>query len=88
MKNIFNLDAVMKTADALYDNGFDIEGVTVIVPVTDRELLQKANEDFHYRLHPDGELQKDVDTVDLKVGKVFFRYVYTEPKEENGDAGQ
>ncbi len=85
MKNIFNLDALMKVADVLYDNGFDIEGTTVMVPIYDKNLLQKANEDFHYRLNPEGELLQDVESVDLKVGKVFFRFVLTEPPKENGN---
>lgn len=77
--DLINMDAEMSECVGRYG------GITVAVsiPVGNRELFDKVNEEFHYRFAPDEEIDYGIEEINISVGATKFRYYLAEEEQEN-----
>ena len=80
---ILKFDDLVNISNALWQAGYGEERFNILIPVENKEILDKLNEDFHYRFNQDGEINFDVDDINIKIGRHSFTYyVDSEKKEE------
>lgn len=70
-----NIDMLCKITDAILSETKvkDLTNMTVIFDV-DENTLKKVNEEFYYRTNIDGEIDNNIDEINIDVGGL--KYIY------------
>ena len=77
---ILGFEDLAKIANAIYDLGYSEDCLTVNIPVPNKMLLDRINEEYHYRFGMEGEADTSVDEVNITIGPTSFKY-YIEDRE-------
>ncbi len=73
---------VLEIANFIHKLGYRDGNITVECEVENQEELNKANEEFFYKLNMDenGKIDPNPDEINIKIGSINFRYF---KKEQN-----
>jgi len=84
--SVLNFEDVIDIAQFLVERGLNNNGITISVELESKELLDKINEDFFYRI-TNGEnykaLDPDITEVNLNIEGIDFKYYIKEKNNGN-----
>lgn len=77
MDKILKYDDLVKISNALNENGYGCENLTIEIAIHTQKMLNRINNDFFYRSGKKEEerVTSDVSDVNITLNGVKFRYV-------------
>lgn len=73
---IIKYDDVLKIASFLKENGYDKYGLTISSVIETKDMLNKINEDFYYRIYGNNnEKPMYSDEINISVEGINFNYI-------------
>lgn len=71
---MLKIDDLYNIAAAIDDAGYGGAPIEILIHVPSKDIMEKVNEEYFYANNGDGT-PPDVDTVEVSVGDVKFRYI-------------
>mgnify|MGYP006988825387 CR=1 FL=1 len=75
---VLTFEDLVRIVEALHEAGYDNDGLVIGVPVPNREMMSRVNEDYHYRIGAEGDVDNEVNEVNINIGGVGFKYFVDE----------
>ena len=75
---ILGFEDLVKIVEALHEAGYDEDALIIGVPVPNATMMARVNQDYHYRMGVEGEIEEDVNEVNISIGGVGFKYFIDE----------
>lgn len=77
MNDIVKFSDIIKISKILSENNFSNKGISIVIEVKNKIVLNKINEDIFFRNGGEGKVE-EVDEIDINVNGINFKYIVKE----------